>query len=49
MNEKSSVERWSAKRMQDVVLHLLGGESLDALSPSVRIDVAPRMWGSKRP
>ena len=31
MNEKS-VKRWSAKRKQEVVLRLLRGESLDALS-----------------
>ena len=29
---KGSVKRWSAKRKQAVVLRLLGGESLDALS-----------------
>ncbi len=31
MSEKS-VKRWSAKRKQEVVLRLLRGESLDALS-----------------
>ena len=31
MSEKS-VKRWSAKRKREVVLRLLGGESLDALS-----------------
>jgi transposase-like protein len=29
---KQSVKRWSAKRKQEVVLRLLRGESLDALS-----------------
>ena len=29
---KKSVKRWSAKRKQEVVLRLLRGESLDALS-----------------
>ena len=29
---KGSVKRWLAKRKQEVVLHLLRGESLDALS-----------------
>ncbi len=32
MSKKSSVKRWSAKRKQEVVLRLLRGESLDALS-----------------
>ena len=32
MNKKTSVRRWSAKRKQEVVLRLLRGESLDALS-----------------
>ncbi len=32
MSSKSSVKRWSAKRKQEVVLRLLRGESLDALS-----------------
>ena len=32
MSKKSSVKRWSAKRKQAVVLRLLRGESLDALS-----------------
>ena len=32
MSGKSSMKRWSAKRKQEVVLRLLRGESLDALS-----------------
>ncbi len=32
MSKKSSVKRWLAKRKQEVVLRLLRGESLDALS-----------------
>ena len=32
MSKKTSVKRWSAKRKQEVVLQLLRGESLDALS-----------------
>ncbi|RMH23161.1 MAG: helix-turn-helix domain-containing protein [Gammaproteobacteria bacterium] len=32
MNEKKLPKRWSAKRKQEVVLRLLKGESLDALS-----------------
>ena len=33
---KGSVECWSAKRKQEVVLRLLRGESLDALSWETR-------------
>ena len=32
MSKQSSVKRWSARRKQEVVLRLLRGESLDALS-----------------
>lgn len=32
MSRKSAVKRWSSKRKQEVVLRLLRGESLDALS-----------------
>lgn len=32
MSEKKQPRRWSAKRKQEVVLRLLRGESLDALS-----------------
>ena len=32
MSKQSSVRRWSAQRKQEVVLRLLRGESLDALS-----------------
>ena len=32
MSKKSSVKRWSSRRKQEVVLRLLRGESLDALS-----------------
>ena len=32
MSEKKGLKRWSAKRKQEVVLRLLRGESLDALS-----------------
>jgi transposase-like protein len=32
MSKRSLVKRWSAKRKQEVVLRLLRGESLDALS-----------------
>lgn len=32
MSGKTSAKRWSAKRKQEVVLRLLRGESLDALS-----------------
>ncbi len=33
---KKSMKRWSAKRKQEVVLRLLRGESLDALSRETR-------------
>ena len=32
MSKKTPVRRWSARRKQEVVLRLLRGESLDALS-----------------
>jgi len=32
MSEKKDLKRWSARRKQEVVLRLLRGESLDALS-----------------
>ncbi len=32
MSKRSSVKRWSLRRKQEVVLRLLRGESLDALS-----------------
>jgi len=45
MSEKS-VKRWSAKRKQEVVLRLLRGESLDALSRKTGqpASVLPRWW-----
>ena len=38
--EAKSVQRWNAGRKRDVVLRLLRGESMDAVSRELRLDVA---------